>query len=1002
MSSALYTLGRWCHQHRRHVLATWLLALTLIASLAVAIGTGTKEEYRVPNSESQEALDYIKGTFPEISGTSAQIIVIAPNGHTITDRAIRTDIENSIKRIENIDSVKVVTNPYDKNVSGSLSADNRAALINIQFTGDFFSITDTTRDTLTNEANTLTHNGTRAVAGGAIYNNAVPTMSWTEGIGLILSALVLLIFFRAVRATAAPIVSALLGAGVSLALLFLATSITVLTDTTPMLALMIGMAVGIDYSLFLLARHRENLLAGIDPAESAARATATAGSAVLFAGFTVITALAGLSVVGLPFLTTMGIGSAIAVAIAVAAALTITPALMSLLGRNILAHRQRTNPPRHATAGPRWAHIWIRTVTRFPLLTIIILTSALIFASIPARNLELALPDAGTTNPGTNARLTYDLTAEHFGPGANGPLLVVADIVKSERPRELMDDLKKEVASIPGIHHVSLATPNRNADTGVVIAIPTTAPSDPATTQLVHEIRNRATTWEKRYDTTLSVTGATAAQIDISEMLGKALIPFALVVMGLCLLLLLIVFRSILVPLTATLGFLLSVLTAFGAVAAVYSWGWFAEPLSVSRLGPVISFMPIILMGVLFGLAMDYQMFIVSRMHEHYSHNGDPDSAVENGFAAAAPVVTAAAVIMVGIFAAFVPHGSATIKPIALGLAVGVFVDAFIVRMAIVPAALKLFGHGAWWLPGKLATNLPAIDVEGSGVMRQIAAQKTSNRHPQRIVHATNLTVRGGRGTVFSDLNLTLNDGQLAVLAGPEGSGKTTAILTLAGRIYPSAGDLVVNGHVMPEHSGTIQHLASLAEIHGVNPLENDLSVKQNIAETLSTRTLMPWARRRDIDAVMTSLNHLITYALDTAELPIEPTAGNSRLVHRDTLVRDLPRLSRMLLGIVLATIGRPPFILIDDIDTLRTIPERRGAWAAIGLLLSERDTPLAILTACQDSMNIDELTTLTGLPETDITQINLADIYNPADAPQTTEETVTQQPATTASKAHN
>ncbi|MBO3176546.1 MMPL family transporter, partial [Dermatophilus congolensis] len=505
----------------------------------------------------------------------------------------------------------------------------------------------------------------------------------------------------------------------------------------------------------------------------------------------------------------------------------------------------------------------------------------------------------------------------------------------------------------------------------------------------------------KRYDTTLSVTGATAAQIDISEMLGKALIPFALVVMGLCLLLLLIVFRSVLVPLTATLGFLLSVLTAFGAVAAVYSWGWLAEPLSVSRLGPVISFMPIILMGVLFGLAMDYQMFIVSRMHEHYSHNGDPDSAVENGFAAAAPVVTAAAVIMVGIFAAFVPHGSATIKPIALGLAVGVFVDAFIVRMAIVPAALKLFGHGAWWLPTKLATHLPAIDVEGTGVMRQISAQKTANRHPQRIVHATELAVTGARGTVFSHLDLTLNDGQLAILAGPEGSGKTTALLTLAGRIYPSYGDLTVGGHVMPEHSGTIQHLASLAEISGVNPLENDLSVKQNIAETLSTRTLMPWARRRDIDIVIDSLNHLITYALDTADLPLEPRAGSSYLVHRDTLVRDLPRLSRMLLGIVLATIGRPPFILIDDIDSLRTIAERRGAWAAIGLLLRERDTPLAILTACQDPFPTNELTTLTGLSETDITHIDIAHPIHQTDTPTTSEETVIQQPAT-ASKAHN
>jgi RND superfamily putative drug exporter len=334
--------------------------------------------------------------------------------------------------------------------------------------------------------------------------------------------------------------------------------------------------------------------------------------------------------------------------------------------------------------------------------------------ALPARELALGLPDNGSAAKGTTQRTTYDLVSRDYGPGFNTPLLVTVDIIRTTDPVGVMRKLGQDIEEYDGVDAIALSTPNRTADLGMVQIIPAKAQTDPGTADLVREIRDRSGDLEEKYDITdLRVTGQTAVAIDVSDRLFGALLPFGIVVVGLSLLLLMVVFRSIAVPIKATLGYLLSVGASFGAVTAVFEWGWLAGPLNVPNLGPVISFMPIILMGVLFGLAMDYEVFLVSRMREEYVHSGNAREAVLSGFTGSARVVTAAAVIMISVFAAFVPHGDSSVQPIALGLAVGVFVDAFLVRMTLVPAVLALLGDRAWWLPRRLDRFLPRLDVEG-------------------------------------------------------------------------------------------------------------------------------------------------------------------------------------------------------------------------------------------------------------------------------------------------
>ena len=857
MSSLLYSIGRWAFRARKLVVSLWLLVLVLLAGGAVAFNQGTDNTFSIPGTESQEALDTLSRTFPQVSGTSAQIVVVAPDGQTVDQAGIKNPVEDTVDHLAKVDGVSGATSPYSTTVKNLISDDRTAAIITVQLKGQQTTVTAETKTALQDAGADLQKelpHGSQVAVGGQLFSQSLPTLSLTELIGVGIALVVLIVTFGSFIAAGMPLLTALLGVGLSMALIFIATVFGPISSTTPLLALMLGLAVGIDYSLFIISRHQSQLKAGVDPEESTARSVATAGSAVLFAGITVIIALAGLAVANIPFLTTMGFAASAAVAIAVLVALTLTPALLGFAGARITPGRRasrraekraarsattagdavaadRTAPaadpaPAPASAGaPSLAHAataeipkgffrgWVRAVTRFPIVTVVAVIVALGIAAVPALQLRLALPDAGSHAPDDPARITYDLISEHFGPGYNGPLIVTGSIISSTDPVGLMDKIGAEIAEMPGVAAVPLSTPNATADTGIVQVIPTTGPDDQRTADLVAELRAKHQHFLDEYKVDLKVTGTTAAQIDVSNRLAGALLPFGILVVGLSLVLLTMVFRSIAVPIKAALGYLLSVGVAFGAVTAVFEWGWFADALHVDKTGPVISFMPIILMGVLFGLAMDYEVFLVSRIREDYVHGGNARRAIQSGFVGSAKVVTAAAIIMISVFAAFVPEGDTSIKPIALGLAVGVFVDAFIVRMTLVPAILQLLGDKAWWMPRWLDRILPSFDVEGDGLQKELELADWPEDGADVVAAADGLSVSVRRHPVLRDVSFRLRDREVLIVHGGDRMAALTLLMAVTGRTKPDAGTMKVAGLVLPTRGSGVRSRTSVVRL---------------------------------------------------------------------------------------------------------------------------------------------------------------------------------------------
>ncbi len=886
MSSFLYRLGHRAVAARRAVVGAWFAVLLLVGGAVLGAGGSLDNDVSIPGTESQAALDRLAATFPQVSGASAQIIVVAPEGGQVTEPAIRDAVEATSENIAALEGVSSVVTPYDELVSGTTSDDGRAGLVTIQLEGASTTVTDETKDTLaelTDELAAALPEGSVAKLGGQLFSAEFPEMSWVEATGVAVALVVLVLALGSLVAAGMPLLNALVGVAISVGLIFLAASVVPTATATPMLALMLGLAVGIDYALFIVSRYRELLGEGLAVPEAAARATGTAGSAVVFAGLTVMIALVGLSVAGIPFLTTMGVAAAVAVAIAVAISVTLTPALLGAAGERLRPRGARTTgapstPTRHArqvatplaessmapsvstasgeatddgaaaasgahedeartlhpgrtsaethvhVAGGRFFTRWVTVVTRVPALTIAIVIAGLALLTLPATGLRLALPDAGALPAESSARQTYDLVSEHFGPGANGPLVVTGMIVTSTDPLGLMDDLAEELRAMPGVASVPLATPNESADTGIIQVVPTTAPESEETAALVHAIRDRHDYFAETYGVDLAVTGFTAVGIDVSEKLGGALVPFGLVVVGLSLLLLTMVFRSIWVPVKATLGYLLSVGSAFGVVTLVFERGWFAGLLQVDHVGPVISFMPIVVMGVLFGLAMDYEVFLVSRIREDYVHGGDARHAIVTGFRGAAAVVTAAAVIMCAVFIAFVPHGDSNIKPIALGLAVGVAVDAFVVRMVLVPAVLQWLGGKAWWFPRWLDRALPSFDVEGAGVHRELELADWPEPGADDALAAEGLRVAHAR----RDVSLRVPRGAALLVHGPVAREVSALLLTLAGRLEPLGGLVKTDGLPLPERSASVQRRASYVNL--------DLASLEAVAEAVAER----------------------------------------------------------------------------------------------------------------------------------------------------------------------
>lgn len=841
MSTLLYALGRWSYRRPWRVLVAWLLLLGIAGGAALAFSKGTDNSFTIPGTEAQAGIEQLNRTFPQASGTSAQVVLVAADGDSVEDEPYASAIGDAIDEFGDIDGVLAVTDPFDEMVSGLVTDDGSAAIVRLQFDGQSTDVSPESKEALQAVSDDLAAalpDGSEVALGGDLFSMSVPGITITEGLGILIALLVLMVTFRSFLVAGLPLATALIGVGMSMALILLSTAVASISSTTPLLALMLGLAVGIDYALFIAARHQDQVRGGMDPEESIARATGTAGSAVVFAGVTVLIALIGLGFANIPFLTTMGIAASVAVAIAVAVSITLTPAMLGFIkgrvvGRMPRARRASTGsatgeggvrstteggPSAPANSKQSIASRWVGGVTRHPIVTTVAVVLGLGVLAIPASSLALALPNAGVQPESSQARVSYDLAAEHFGPGFNGPLILTGTIVTSNDPMGLMADLADEIEQVPGVKEVALATPNETADTGIVQVIPTTAPDDPATAELVRELRALAPEWADEYGVDLTVTGFTAVAIDISDRLGAALVPFGIFVVGLSFILLMIVFRSIAVPLTAALGYLLSVAAAFGVIAAVFEWGWGADLLHVARTGPVISFMPIVLMGVLFGLAMDYQVFLVSRMREDYVHavraKGGSDrataiDAIRSGFTASARVVTAAALIMVAVFAAFVPEGDSSIKPIALGLAVGIAIDAFLVRMTLIPALLTLMGEKAWWMPRWLDRVLPHFDIEGEAVERELALADWPEPDTTAAVVGEGVAVRADGGaagdvSLFEGATFRVEPGGTLIATGDPRATRSFG-LAVAGRLAPTGGLLRVAGHLLPGRAAWVR-----------------------------------------------------------------------------------------------------------------------------------------------------------------------------------------------------
>ncbi|UVI35652.1 MMPL family transporter [Brevibacterium spongiae] len=882
MSTFLYALGRRAYRAPWRFIAAWLLIFVLIGAGVAAFAKDFDNDFTLPGSEAQTALDSMKSTFPEAAGVAASVIVVADDGDKVTDEKYKDAIDDEVKRLEDLPHVDTVTSPYSDLVEGAISKDDSAAMISVQYDGTQQDVGEDAGDNLLDALDPLREAlpGAQVEGGGELFQITGVEISWVEGVGVVIAFIVLLLTLGSFRAAGMPLLTALIGVGISVLLIVGGTAFATINSSSIMLALMLGLAVGIDYALFIVSRARALLAEGHEPIEATGRAVATAGSAVVFAGMTVMIALLGLSLAGIPFLTIMGIGASGSVAVAVLISLTMIPALLGLVKSKITPKPTKRYRKAYAAASARHSESdaaqakiaddaraeagepypetimnrffagWLKVVTKIPLLTIVVIVGGLALFAIPATQLQLSLPTAGDQEQGSPARATYDLIDEHFGPGYNGPLVMTSQIVTSDDPLGDVEDIEKRIEKVDGVEQVIMATPNRDATTALFQIIPTTASDDPATLDTVDRLRELSTEIEDDYDFDTAVTGATAIQIDVSDQLGKALLPFGIFVVGLSIILLMMVFRSIAVPLKATGGFLLSVFASFGTVVLVFHDGYFAAPLGIDSTGPVISFLPIIVMGILFGLAMDYEVFLVSGMREAYVHGSSARDAIKAGFASSARVVSAAAVIMFSVFAAFVPAGEPIIKSIALALASGIFVDAFLVRMSLVPAIMQLLGDKAWWLPKWLDRILPRLDVEGEGLAHEVALRDWPEPDSDYRVYGRGIGVySGARG--FARVDISLLPGQILVASG---AARKALLLAVSGRVGLTAGEMKIGEHVLPEHAGRVRRQVPYFDL-----------TRGEVDQAISSREISRMAASAPDLLIIDGAEHLAQGARDSA-----------------------------------------------------------------------------------------------------------------------------------------
>lgn len=698
MAALLARLGSFCARRRWWVLCAWILVLILAGFGAARFGQPLTSKFSVAGMESTKTLDLVDREFGSSDG-GGKVVFAAPSGSKLTTTDAAT-VATLSRALADVPGVRSATDPFTAPVK-TLSPDGRIGYLPVTLTSD--SASEATKDGIATAMANARGAGLDVEASSELAPE--PASSSSAAIGILIALVILVVTFGSLVAAGLPLLIAILGLALSVTVIHAVTALVPVNSVAPTLAILLGLAVGIDYSLFLVNRHRQQLLAGADDVRaSIARAMGTAGSAVFFAALTVIIALAGLAVVRIGFLTQMGLGAALAVAVAMLVALTLTPALLSIAGPRVLGRRARRASGAVPEPG-RLARRWAEVVVAHRVVAVLASVVLLSLLAVPVLGMRLGLPNDGTDPSSTTDRKAYDLLAEGFGAGMNGPLLVLA-------PSADLTAVTRQLGATADVERVLVS--GVKDDRALLTVIPQSGPSDQATAALVRSLRAMPRA-------SILVTGETAVDIDISTRLLDALPRYLALVAGFAFVLLLVIFRSILIPLKATLSFLLSLGAALGCTVAVYQWGWLATGFGVDPAAPLLSFLPTIVIGVLFGLSMDYEMFLVSGMREEHVHGAADREAVVAGFANGAKVVVAAALIMVGVFGGGVVTGSSLTKPIAFALAVGVLVDAFLVRLLLVPAVLSLFGRAAWWLPRWLDRFAPGIDVEGAALERGIS-----------------------------------------------------------------------------------------------------------------------------------------------------------------------------------------------------------------------------------------------------------------------------------------
>ncbi|MFJ5553195.1 MMPL family transporter [Streptomyces sp. NPDC093225] len=737
-------IARWCMRHRLLAVLIWLLALGGTATAATVAGAAYSNNYEVPGTESGKANDLLKQGFHGQGGDTDTVVWRTSSPATVRSASVEQRMSEALETIAGLPGVGSVASPYERDGAGQISRDGRTAYAVVTFDQQADSVPKAQARAVVDAAEAAETEGLQVELGGrAVQLTEAPGMHLAEVIGVVVAGLVLFLAFGSLAASLLPLATALVSVGTAYAGITLLGHAMAVADFAPMLGTLIGLGVGIDYALFIVTRHRKGLRRGLAVEEAARNAVATTGRAVVFAGATVCIALLGMLILRLNFLNGVAIAASLTVVLTVAASVTLLPALLSYIGMRALSRRERRalaerGPEPETTTG--FAARWAAFVERHPKLLGAVAALVMVVLALPTLSLHLGTSDQGNNPATSTTRQAYDLLADGFGPGVNGPLTLVAHL-EGAGDRLALERLADSVRDTPGVATAGHAVLNRAGDTAVIPVVPETSPQSRQTSDLVDRLRDEVIpAAEKGSSLDVHVGGVTAGYDDFAEIIVGKLPLFVGVVIALGCLLLLLAFRSIGIPLKAAAMNVAAVASSFGIVVVVFQWGWGSELLGLGSAGPIEPFLPVIMVSVLFGLSMDYQVFLVSRMYEEWLETGDNRRAVRVGLAETSRVINSAAVIMISVFLAFVLSGDRIIAMFGIALAAAVALDAFVLRTLLVPALMHMLGGANWWLPGWLDRRLPKISIEPPDLPRRatLPAQRVSDdsAEPAATTHA--------------------------------------------------------------------------------------------------------------------------------------------------------------------------------------------------------------------------------------------------------------------------